>query len=121
MAGAAAVGRFWADTLGAGAPKSVRPGRPTVVTTFDGPPMQYRKSETRLGVAAPTGDQDRQMKRCAVDPGNHVLHPGAVTDDVPALVERVWRAEAASMLGALSRRLGDFDLAEEALAEAATE
>jgi predicted RNA polymerase sigma factor len=41
--------------------------------------------------------------------------------DVPALVERVWRAEAASMLGALSRRLGDFDLAEEALAEAVSE
>jgi len=40
---------------------------------------------------------------------------------VPALVEQLWRAEAASMLGALSRRLGDFDLAEEALAEAVTE
>ncbi|GIJ73404.1 RNA polymerase sigma factor [Virgisporangium ochraceum] len=40
--------------------------------------------------------------------------------DVTALVERLWRAEAASMLGALSRRLGDFDLAEEALAEAVT-
>ena len=38
-----------------------------------------------------------------------------------ALVDKVWRAEAASMLGALSRRLGDFDLAEEALAEAVTE
>jgi RNA polymerase sigma-70 factor (ECF subfamily) len=36
------------------------------------------------------------------------------------LVDRLWRAEAASMLGALSRRLGDFDLAEEALAEAVT-
>jgi RNA polymerase sigma-70 factor (ECF subfamily) len=42
-------------------------------------------------------------------------------DDVALLVDRVWRAEAASMLGALSRRLGDFDLAEEALAEAVTE
>ena len=41
--------------------------------------------------------------------------------DVAELVDRVWRAEAASMLGALSRRLGDFDLAEEALAEAVTE
>lgn len=40
--------------------------------------------------------------------------------DVADLVERLWRAEAASMLGALSRRLGDFDLAEEALAEAVT-
>jgi len=40
---------------------------------------------------------------------------------VSALVDKVWRAEAASMLGALSRRLGDFDLAEEALAEAVTE
>jgi RNA polymerase sigma-70 factor (ECF subfamily) len=44
-----------------------------------------------------------------------------VTSDVPALVDQVWRAEAASMLGALSRRLGDFDLAEEALAEAVSE
>jgi RNA polymerase sigma-70 factor (ECF subfamily) len=41
--------------------------------------------------------------------------------DVTRLVERVWRAEAASMLGALSRRLNDFDLAEESLAEALTE
>jgi RNA polymerase sigma-70 factor (ECF subfamily) len=40
--------------------------------------------------------------------------------DVPELVDRLWRAEAASMLGALARRLGDFDLAEEALAEAVT-
>jgi predicted RNA polymerase sigma factor len=40
--------------------------------------------------------------------------------DVPAFVDRLWRAEAASMLGALSRRLGDFDLAEEALSEAVT-
>src|SRR5687767_7665022 len=40
--------------------------------------------------------------------------------DVSALVDRLWRAEAASMLGALSRRLGDFDLAEEALSEAVT-
>jgi RNA polymerase sigma-70 factor (ECF subfamily) len=49
-----------------------------------------------------------------------VLHPGSVTD-VGQLVDRLWRAEAASMLGALSRRLGDFDLAEEALSEALTE
>jgi RNA polymerase sigma-70 factor (ECF subfamily) len=40
--------------------------------------------------------------------------------DVAAFVDRLWRAEAASMLGALSRRLGDFDLAEEALSEAVT-
>jgi predicted RNA polymerase sigma factor len=40
--------------------------------------------------------------------------------DVSAFVDRLWRAEAASMLGALSRRLGDFDLAEEALSEAVT-
>lgn len=38
--------------------------------------------------------------------------------DVPELLEHLWRADAASMLGALSRRLGDFDLAEEALADA---
>lgn len=40
--------------------------------------------------------------------------------DVADLVDRLWRAEAAGMLGVLSRRLGDFDLAEEALAEAVT-
>jgi RNA polymerase sigma-70 factor (ECF subfamily) len=33
-------------------------------------------------------------------------------------LERVWREEAASMLGVLSRRLGDLDRAEEALQEA---
>jgi RNA polymerase sigma-70 factor (ECF subfamily) len=38
--------------------------------------------------------------------------------DVSIFVERLWRAEAASLLGALSRRLGDFDLAEDALSEA---
>jgi predicted RNA polymerase sigma factor len=38
--------------------------------------------------------------------------------DVPALLERVWRAEAASMLGVLARRLGDLDRAEEALQDA---
>ena len=43
------------------------------------------------------------------------------SEDVAGLVERLWRAEAAGMLGALSRRLGDFDLAEEALAEAVTD
>ncbi|WP_335645151.1 RNA polymerase sigma factor [Amycolatopsis albispora] len=37
------------------------------------------------------------------------------------LVERVWRADAGGMLGALSRRLGNFDRAEEALAEAVAE
>ena len=40
--------------------------------------------------------------------------------DVAEIVDRLWRAEAAGMLGVLSRRLGDFDLAEEALAEAVT-
>jgi predicted RNA polymerase sigma factor len=42
-------------------------------------------------------------------------------DDVADLVDRVWRADAAGMLGALSRRLGDFDRAEEALADALAE
>src|SRR5215207_2930103 len=42
------------------------------------------------------------------------------SSDVSTIVDRLWRAEAASMLGALSRRLGDFDLAEEALSEAVT-
>jgi predicted RNA polymerase sigma factor len=40
---------------------------------------------------------------------------------VPEVIELVWRRDAAGMLGALSRRLGDFDLAEEALADALTE
>ncbi|WP_281903955.1 RNA polymerase sigma factor [Phytohabitans aurantiacus] len=39
-------------------------------------------------------------------------------DEVTKLVDRIWRGHAASMLGALSRRLGDFDRAEDALAEA---
>ncbi|HEX2772018.1 MAG TPA: DUF6596 domain-containing protein, partial [Micromonosporaceae bacterium] len=42
-------------------------------------------------------------------------------DDVRAAVESVWRAEAASMLGVLSRRLGDLDRAEEALQDAVDE
>jgi len=41
-----------------------------------------------------------------------------VTDDVRAVLDRVWRADAASMLGVLSRRLGDLDLAEDALQDA---
>jgi RNA polymerase sigma-70 factor (ECF subfamily) len=42
-------------------------------------------------------------------------------DDVAELVDRIWRTDAAGMLGALSRRLGDFDRAEEALSEAVAE
>jgi RNA polymerase sigma-70 factor (ECF subfamily) len=42
-------------------------------------------------------------------------------DEVSALLDRVWRADAAGMLGALSRRLGDLDRAEEALQEALAE
>ncbi|UKD57825.1 RNA polymerase subunit sigma-24 [Amycolatopsis sp. FU40] len=42
-------------------------------------------------------------------------------NEVAALTERIWRTDAASMLGALSRRLGDFDRAEEALSEAVAE
>ncbi|WP_233579479.1 DUF6596 domain-containing protein [Verrucosispora sp. FIM060022] len=41
--------------------------------------------------------------------------------DVAELVERIWRTDAAGMLGVLSRRLGDFDRAEEALSDALTE
>ncbi|HET6214752.1 MAG TPA: DUF6596 domain-containing protein, partial [Micromonosporaceae bacterium] len=37
------------------------------------------------------------------------------------LLDRTWRAESASMLGVLSRRLGDLDRAAEALQEAASE
>jgi len=44
---------------------------------------------------------------------------GAV--DVRAALERVWRSDAAGMLGALAARLGDLDRAEEALQEAAAE
>ncbi|MCP3803202.1 RNA polymerase subunit sigma-24 [Allokutzneria sp. A3M-2-11 16] len=42
-------------------------------------------------------------------------------NDVAELVDRIWRTDAAGMLGALSRRLGDFDRAEEALSDALTE
>ncbi|WP_305028152.1 sigma factor-like helix-turn-helix DNA-binding protein, partial [Actinoplanes sp. ATCC 53533] len=42
-------------------------------------------------------------------------------DDVAGLLDRIWRTDAAGMLGALSRRLGDFDRAEEALSDALTE
>jgi predicted RNA polymerase sigma factor len=42
-------------------------------------------------------------------------------DDVAELVDRIWRTDAVGMLGALSRRLGDFDRAEEALSDAVTE
>jgi RNA polymerase sigma-70 factor (ECF subfamily) len=49
-----------------------------------------------------------------------VVHPGAV-DNVAELVDRIWRTDAAGMLGALSRRLGDFDRAEEALSDALAE
>jgi predicted RNA polymerase sigma factor len=41
--------------------------------------------------------------------------------DVRAVLDRVWRAEAASMLGVLARRLGDLDRAEEALQDAVAE
>jgi len=41
--------------------------------------------------------------------------------DVRALLDQVWRDEAGSMLGVLSRRLGDLDLAEDALQEAVGE
>ncbi|MGW5671605.1 hypothetical protein ACWEVO_27260, partial [Micromonospora sp. NPDC003776] len=38
--------------------------------------------------------------------------------EATAALDRVWRAEAGSMLGVLSRRLGDLDLAEDALQDA---
>jgi len=41
--------------------------------------------------------------------------------DVRAALDRVWRNDAAGMLGVLAARLGDLDLAEEALQEAAAE
>jgi RNA polymerase sigma-70 factor (ECF subfamily) len=41
--------------------------------------------------------------------------------DVPAEVDRVWRRDAAGMLGVLTRRLGDLGRAEDALQEALTE
>jgi RNA polymerase sigma-70 factor (ECF subfamily) len=41
--------------------------------------------------------------------------------EVETALERVWRADAASMLGVLARRLGDFDRAEEALQDALAE
>jgi RNA polymerase sigma-70 factor (ECF subfamily) len=42
-------------------------------------------------------------------------------DDVAELLDRIWRTEAAGMLGVLTRRLGDFDRAEEALSDALAE
>ncbi|MBM7774638.1 RNA polymerase sigma-70 factor (ECF subfamily) [Actinokineospora baliensis] len=42
-------------------------------------------------------------------------------DEVAELVGRIWRTEAAGMLGVLSRTLGDFDRAEEALSDALAE
>ena len=48
------------------------------------------------------------------------MHAGAV-GDVAELLDRIWRTDAAGMLGALSRRLGDFDRAEEALSDALAE
>jgi RNA polymerase sigma factor (sigma-70 family) len=41
--------------------------------------------------------------------------------DVAELLDHVWRTDSAGMLGALSRRLGDLDRAEEALQEALAE
>lgn len=40
---------------------------------------------------------------------------------VPTVIETVWRTQASSMRGALARRLGDLDRAEEALQEALAE
>jgi predicted RNA polymerase sigma factor len=45
---------------------------------------------------------------------------GGMTD-VAEAVDRVWRADSASMLGVLARRLGDLDRAEEALQDAVAE
>jgi predicted RNA polymerase sigma factor len=42
-------------------------------------------------------------------------------NDLADLLDRIWRTDAAGMLGALSRRLGDFDRAEEALSDALAE
>ena len=41
--------------------------------------------------------------------------------DAQAAVDRVWRADAAGMLGVLTRRLGDFGRAEDALQDALAE
>jgi len=41
--------------------------------------------------------------------------------DVRVVLDRVWRSDAAGMLGVLARRLGDLDLAEEALQDALAE
>lgn len=60
------------------------------------------------------------MIRPGVRVSGRSWHPDAV-EDVPELLDRIWRADAAGMLGALSRRLGEFDLAEEALSDALAE
>src|SRR5688572_11360476 len=41
--------------------------------------------------------------------------------DVRSLLDRVWRADAGSLLGVLAGRLGDLDRAEEALQDAVGE
>lgn len=41
--------------------------------------------------------------------------------DLREILDRVWRTDAASMLGVLSRRLGDLDRAEEALQDAVSQ
>ena len=44
-----------------------------------------------------------------------------MAQDVAALVDRVWRSDAAGMLGVLARRLGDLGRAEDALQDALAE
>src|SRR5688500_709363 len=85
------------------------------------------------GMGSPFTGDERALSRLILDnpsitvnklprfpAGTGMLHSGAV-DDVAALVDRIWRSDAAGMLGALSRRLGDFDRAEEALSDALAE
>ena len=83
--------------------------------------------------AAPSGGEDaahhlgtgrRGADRRAATVGR--AGPGPLREDGPVdevaeAADRVWRADAAGMLGVLSRRLGDFDRAEEALSDAFAE
>jgi predicted RNA polymerase sigma factor len=60
------------------------------------------------------------MHRSEVSGSRAEISPPRITR-VPAVVDEVWRAEASSMRGALARRLGDLDRAEDALQEALAE
>src|SRR5215831_3490780 len=84
-----------------------------------GPATPRASGDRRRGGAMSHGRdasrRPRRRRRHSRGPG----YRGAV--DVRVALERVWRSDAAGMLGVLAARLGDLDRAEEALQEAAAE